>query len=344
MNLSFNTHQLLIFLVLIFLSCSGQSKKDASDFFLKGNVALTQKNYAEAIRLYDEAIAKNPDFSDAYLNKGICLLKTNEVDNAYEVLSKAIQVDPSLLQAILVRSEAGLLSNKLNEAEQDLNQIKKAYKDSSRYFLIHGNLMQARGQSAKSLTDYDRAVSLDAGNVEALVNRGAVYYQMQSFKEAGKDFSDAIKINPFQPEALNNLGLLAIKEKDWDKAISYFDLILNSNPAEPLSLNNKGYVLIERGSLEEAKKLIDRSLDIMPKNGYAMRNLGIYFQKKGNISEAIRQYMRAIELAEPVDDVYGLAGIAYSQSGNKSEACKIWKKGIVLGDSIAIEQFGKNCK
>jgi tetratricopeptide (TPR) repeat protein len=97
-----------IILVLILLGCSGQDKKDAADFFLKGNQALSQKNYAEALRLYDEAIAKNADFSDAYLNKGITLLKLGRTQDAYEILTEAIRIDPSLVQANLVRSEAGL--------------------------------------------------------------------------------------------------------------------------------------------------------------------------------------------------------------------------------------------
>ena len=307
-------------------------------------MALTQKNYAEAIRLFDEATDKNPSFADAYLNKGICLMKLGRVTDAYEVLTKAVQVDPSLVQAILVKAEAGILIGKLNESEDDLKQIEKEYKDSSGYYLIHGNLMESKSNIAKALEDYDQAISLDSSNVEALVNRGAIQYKLGSLDLANKDFTKAVKFNPSQPEALNNLGLIATKQRDWKTAISYFDLILNSNPADALALNNKGFVLLKTNDLENGRQLIERSLDVMPNNGYALRNLGIYYKKKENYDQALVEFNKSIELAEIVEDLYGLTGQTYYLSGNKSEACKIWKQGTVLKDSISVVEFNANCK
>ena len=344
MTFSFQTRYILIILVLIIIGCGNQDKEDASNFFLKGNQALTQKNYAEAIRLYDEATDKNPAFSDAFLNKGICLLKLGQANDAYEVLSNAIQVDPSLVQAILVRSEAGLLIGKLNESEEDLKRIKKEYKDSSRYYLVHGNLMESKSNTAEALVDYDMAISLDSSNVEALVNRGAIQYKLGSLNLANQDFAKAVKFNPSQPEALNNLGLIATKQKDWKTAISYFDLILNSNPADPLALNNKGFVLLNTGDLEKAREVIERSLDVMPNNGYALRNLGIYYKQKGNYSQALLEFNKAIELAEIVEDLYGLTGQAHLLSGNKAAACKLWSQGIILKDPLAKSEYETNCK
>jgi tetratricopeptide (TPR) repeat protein len=335
---------ILQILVLTILGCEGQKKKDAADFFLKANVALSQNNYAEAIRLYDEAIAKNAEFPDAYLNKGITLLKINRVSDAREILTQAIVLDPTLVQANLVRSETALRMGDLVAAEEDLKTIAKIYQDSTRYFLIHGNLMNARGTQSEALADYDRALTLSNKNVEALVNRGAIYYQLKSYELAKKDFTKAAQLNPASPEALNNLGLIATKETNWEQAISYFDLILNSNPAEPLALNNKGFVLLQTGNNTEAKKLIDRSLDIFPANGYALRNLGIYYQKNGEPEKAINEFNKAIEIAEPVEMLYGLTGSLYFQQKNKPKACELWTRGAVLKDSISVSQLAKNCR
>ena len=344
MSFSFPHTKLLIFIVLIFIGCSSQDKEDASNFFLKANQALNQKNYAEAIRLYDEAIDKNSEFSDAYLNKGICLMKLGRIDDAYEILTKAIQIDQSLVQAILVRSEAGILLGKLNESEADLKKIRKAYQDSSSYYLIHGNLMGSKNNISEAMADYDQSISLDSSNVEALVNRGAIQYKLGALDLAFKDFTKAVKFNPSQSEALNNLGLIATKQRDWKTAISYFDLILNSNPADALALNNKGFVLLQINDLENGRQLIERSLDLIPNNGYALRNMGIYYKQKGNYTQALAEFNRAIELADITEDLYGLTGQTYHMSGNKAEACKIWKKGIVLKDSISKTEYHANCQ
>jgi len=337
-------HSLLIYIVLIFLSCNSQDKKDAADFFLKANVALKQNNYTEAIRLYDEAIDKNSEFPDALLNKGIALMKTGKISDAREVLTEAIRLDPTLVQANLVRAESALRLGDFNAAAEDLNKISKEYADSSKYFLAHGNLMEATSRTSEALADFDKAILLDTKNVEAYVNRGAVYYKLHSFPLAKKDFESAIKLNPAQPEALNNLGLIATNNKAWNEAIFYFDRILNSNPADPLALNNKGYVLIQTNALQEAKKLIERALDAQPDNGYALRNLGLYFQKNNEPDKALNEMNKAIELAEPVELLYGYTGRLYLIKNNKAKACETWKKGVVLKDSIAIEELAKNCR
>jgi len=334
----------LYLLVLIFIACDTQKKKDSADFFLKGNLAFTQNNYAEAIRLYDEAISKNAEFADAFLNKGICLLKINRVKDAHEVLTNAIELDPSLVQANLVRSEASLRLGNLSEAENDLRTIAKSYKDSSRYYLIHGNLQDARNNQSAALADYDLALTLNPSNVEALVNRGAVYYGLNSYADAKKDFLQAAKLNPGQTEALNNLGLIATKESDWTQAISYFDLILNRNPADPLALNNKGYVLLMTKDMNQAKILIDQSLDIMPENGYALRNLGIYFQQINKPSEALAVLNKAIDIAEPVEMLYGITGQIYFTAKNPVKACETWSKGKILKDSLSSIEWAKNCR
>ncbi|TLU96235.1 tetratricopeptide repeat protein [Dyadobacter sediminis] len=335
---------ILILLVLNILSCTSQSKKDAADFFLKGNQALNQKNYAEAVRFYNEAIAKNADFSDAYLNKGISLLKMNKAEEAFDVLSEAIRIDPTLVQANLVRAETSLHLGRLREVRQDLQAIEKQYRDSTRYYLIKGDLLSAEGNSALAIPEYDKAVQLKSSNVEALVNRGAIYYNMHAYKQAKADFNAAVSISPLLPQALNNLGLIATKEKNWPLALAYFDKVLDADPSDPYSLNNKGYVLLQTGQAEKGKELISRSLEKLPENGYALRNLGMYYQLTGNIDLAVETYKKAIDLSEPVDMLYGLAGSAYWQQKNASEACRIWKQGIILKDSASIAEAAKNCK
>jgi tetratricopeptide (TPR) repeat protein len=344
MNFQFLNRYLLIILVITSIGCGNQRKKDAADFFLKANHAFQQKNYTEALRLYDEAINKNQDFADAYMNKGICLMKMSQPADAYEILTEAIRIDPTLIQANLVRAEVALNLGKTAEADADLKLIEKDYKDSSRYFLIRGDLFQARNESALSVSDYDRAITLDSTNTEALVNRGALYYNQANYALAQHDFRRALTIRPSQIEALNNLGLIAIHQHKHDEALGLFDQILHLNPANALALNNKGYTLLQLGRLDEAVKLIDRSLDIMPENGYALRNMGIYHMKSGDVEKALAEYNKAIEIAEPVEELYGLTGQAYFKKGDSANACRIWKQGSVLKDALAISELKLHCK
>ena len=325
------------------LSCTSQDKKDASDFFLKGNHELLSNNYAEALRLYDEAISKNPEFADAYLNKGIALMKLNRNKDAFDILTRAIEVDPTLLQANLTRAESAILLSDLNSADADLKHISKDYKDSSRYYLIHGDLLSSRGETSTAVADYDKSISLAPTNSEAFVNRGAIYYGMGKYVMAKSDFLAAIKVNPFQTEAINNLGLIATKEGNWEQALAYFDKILSRDPSNALALNNKGYVEIETGKLEQARQNIEHSIEVLPENGYALRNLGLYYLKTKDHKKAISAFEKAISFEQPVESLFGYAGLAYFANHDKNKACETWSKGKLLSDSLAIREYTSNC-
>ena len=213
--------------------CQSVDKDDADQFFLKGNVQLTRKNYEEAIRYYQEAILKNPDFADAYLNQGLAYLQLDQLNEAFQAFSAAIGLDSKLLPAYLARAETATRLSRWNEAEADLHVLSKAYADSSQYYLIKGNMLAGKNNPSAALAEYDRSLLLDPKNTEAYVNRGAMFFAQRDYKSASEDFKKALHFNPNQLEALNNLGLLASRAMLWDTALSYFDRALRVNAVDP---------------------------------------------------------------------------------------------------------------
>ncbi|MFB9296828.1 tetratricopeptide repeat protein [Persicitalea jodogahamensis] len=334
----------VVALLLIMFSCQSVEKDDASNFFLKGNVQFSQKNYEQALHYYDEAVNKNSDFPDAYLNRGLVLLELQRPVDALQSLSQAIDADEQLYPAYLARAEVEARLGQWDEAMNDMMTIQKSYADSSRYYLIHGNIMVGKNDLSAALADFDHALQLEPANTEALVNRGAVYFNQKQYGPAKSDFEAALQIDPKQPEALNNLGLLAARNKQWKVSIDFLDRALSINPVDPLALNNKGFVLLNTNKPDEAVVLINRSIQNQPGNGYALRNLGLYYLMKNNLDKSTETFEQALELAQPVELLHGYAGEAFYKSGNKSKACEIWKTGVVLKDSLADNYHKLNCQ
>ncbi|WP_373511755.1 tetratricopeptide repeat protein [Persicitalea sp.] len=335
---------LFLFIGTLIPGCQSVEKEDAANFFLKGNVQLDQENYEQALYYYDEALAKNADFPDAHLNKGLALLQLQRPVDALQSLNNAIETEEQLYPAYLARAEVAARLGRWDEALNDLMFIRKYYSDSSQYYLIQGNIRVGKNNQSAALADYDRAIQLSPGNSKALINRGAIYFNQKQYVPAKADFEKALRIDPKQPEALNNLGLLASRNGQWQLASDYLDRALSINPVDPLALNNKGFVLLNIGELTEAAKLINRSLMNMPDNGYALRNLGLYYFKTNDLNKSIENYDKALELAQPVELLHGQAGLAYQKAGNNNIACEIWKTGIVLKDSLAKTLYSQYCQ
>lgn len=73
-----------------------------------------EKNYADAILLYDKYIWKNPEISDTYTSKVVCLHNLGKLSEAIEVASKAISLEEDKQIDIYIR---GILysDNKQND-------------------------------------------------------------------------------------------------------------------------------------------------------------------------------------------------------------------------------------
>lgn len=334
----------LFTVICCLFSCSNQDKSEASVFFLKGNLQFKEQQFAEAVRLYDEAIRKYPALTDAYLNKGLALVELGKPELAYDVFTAALAEEDGFHEARLARAEAALRLGRFNQAEDDLALLSNVYRDSTRYYLVRGNLMVDRNRKEAAHADFDKAVALNPDNVEALVNRGTLLFEDGKIKEAKDDFSKALSLNPVQKEALNNMGMVVMREGAPEKALEYFDKVLIRIPNEAFTLNNKGEALLKSGRHEEALKALNRSLEIMPDNGHTLKNLGLYYLGRKDYTKASELFDRAVALEQHVPGLHGLAGKAHWHLNDLAGACKVWAVGKILKDSLAITESGLYCK
>ncbi len=110
---------------LLSLGCS-ESKKDgptAKDYYAKAYHFIDSGLPQEAINLYTLAIKKDPDFVEAYYNRGVAHFTLREYDKALEDLNKVIEMRPDLAIAYASR---GSTYDRLGEHFKALKDFKKA--------------------------------------------------------------------------------------------------------------------------------------------------------------------------------------------------------------------------
>jgi len=65
----------------------------------KGNEFFDQEEHFEAIKFYDMAIEKDPEYTSAWINKGSAFYKLDMYDKAFAAYNEAIRIDPQLAVA-----------------------------------------------------------------------------------------------------------------------------------------------------------------------------------------------------------------------------------------------------
>lgn len=190
------------------------------------NQAYNEKDLDKQIELYTKAIELNPNYAEAYNNRGVAYYDKGEFNKAIEDYNKAIELNP-------------------NDAEAYNNR---------------GVAYKKKGDIFKAIEDYTKAIELNPNLAEAYNNIANAYLKIGELDQALTNADIAIKKDSQQASIFDtHAGIyiaMAEKETDKKKAKEYYqkawddcDTGLSLNPDEEV-----------RKALEEKKQLCEERL------------------------------------------------------------------------------------
>lgn len=110
----------LPFLLAPLAACQ-QPGADAADAALaRGDSAMNRLAYADAARLYGEAVEIDPDRAEAYSRQGLALWAAQRFEDAVPVLTRAIELDPDDARAHYYRGASHLALDDFGASVEDL--------------------------------------------------------------------------------------------------------------------------------------------------------------------------------------------------------------------------------
>ncbi|MBL6449242.1 tetratricopeptide repeat protein [Fulvivirga sp. 29W222] len=334
----------LIPVIIIFLSaCGTNTDTQKQRFLIRGNDALQQQNFREATRFFNEAINLDSCYTAAINNLGIVYFRTGQYHKAELEYTRALACDPAFMDAYMNRANAFYELNELFRALDDLEYVEKHIPDSATVHFRKGLVKTKMRKYEEALNSFDRAFELDTTNEETLINRGTVKYYMGNFEGAQNDLNAALKRDPLQANAYNALSLIEVEKENYTEAMDLVNRALELEPGQPYFLNNRGFIYLMQGDEESAKNDIDRSITIDPNNGWAYRNKGWYYFKNENYEDAVRLLERAVKLDPFVSKGYLFLAQAYFQLGEMKLGCQALREAGKNKTMIA-EELMEKCR
>lgn len=334
---------LLLFSLLALSACGDTRETNKQRFLIRGNEALAQQNYREALRLYGEALVIDSCYVPALNNSGIVQFEQRHYTQAILLYDRALICAPDDYDATLNRSNAFYELGELYRAEDDLLYLKKKHADSATIHFRLGLVHAKMKQFSQAVEDFTRTLTLDPGQVEALVNRGTTYYYLGQPDRAVSDLRLALQKDPEEALAYNTLALVAIKQDSLDKAMEMVQSALAFDPDEPYFLNNLGFIQLLQGNIREGRENIDYSIARDPSNAWAYRNKGYYYFLQGRYNDALRLYDRALREGDFVELIHTYRGDALLAAGDTAEACRAWEKAVEEGEAEASFRLEAHC-
>jgi len=297
----------LITACILVLGCtlSNAQKKDHDP--LDAVIAeLTAGRTEKALAALDEFIKQNPKSADAYFLRGSLTMESDPAQ-ALKDFDKVIELKPDSGQAYNQRAVLRLTSNDKAGALKDLDAaIAHDFKDDSIYYL-RGHLRWETGELKAAVSDLDEAIKLNPGNPRVYSTRGQVLVELKEIDRGLADFNYLIKWYETDPSARPvPKSVTANSAKPQPGAGFMVQMDQQSvNPAPgakemaPIIANvyaNRGVILSERGNHVGALSDFNTALRIHPENVWALFARANEHEYKGDLPAALADIEKAIQI------------------------------------------------
>ncbi len=189
---------------------------DALDYFFRGSAVLlrprTRDSYAEAIRLFEHALALDPGSAEVQ-NRLAIALSSRVLDGMSDTRA-----------ADMTRAE-GLVAQALT-----------ASPDTSLGHFAKGQMLRAQSQYAEAIPEYEAVIALNRNSPNAYANLGQCKFYTGSLEEVIPLVEQAIRLSPRDPILsiwYARIGQVHLLQSRTDEAILWFEKARSANPAHP---------------------------------------------------------------------------------------------------------------
>ncbi len=275
----------------------------AEAWFERGVQRADLARHAEAIEDFSRAITLDPAFAYAYYRRADSYRDgLEQLDLARPDYRKVVELDPESEHGHSAQGILLWLDGKYAEA---IPWFDRSLEINPRQPYILHNRATCRlvaGDYPRAIEDWTRALELLPGVSDFWSKLGVAHEQMQHWEKAHECYREAARLAPDDAETHRGLGVTHLKLGRGDDALREFDVAIRLRPDWPDPHLRKVELfrtarLIDR-ALEEAKRALAR----FPDDPGTLDSLGTVLFDMNRFAEAIALHDQA--LAKKPDDAY----------------------------------------
>ena len=175
----------------IFISLSSQQESERK--YNEGISFYNQGELEKAMSSFDASIRLNPEFYQAYYNRGVILLEIDDYIAAIKDFNYVIEKSPTSL-AYYSRGRAEYEQGNIDFALADYSMAIDLDETNYLAYYYRASIYFDRKEYDKSLEDLNWAIFSNANYAYAFNDRGSVYLMLNEYDKSIKDYQEAIRL------------------------------------------------------------------------------------------------------------------------------------------------------
>jgi tetratricopeptide (TPR) repeat protein len=281
----------------------------AASYVELGEIAIRQKNYAQATDLLEIAVGYNPDDAFALADLAVAERLAGNSQKAAQHSTQAVQKMPLLPYALAESWMDGSAS------QQDASWTKIISSDPQNYLAVASWYHNLGAWESSDKVLHDAIDNLPQQAISPMV----YYYLASNARFQG----NAQQAEQYATKAASRPASEVFPNRLTDAAV--LAEAIQQNPSDAHAQYALGNFLFAHARYGEAAKLWMKALDQGFNNAVLLRNLGVYqWRVKKNLTEADSFYVRAIRLNPNDYRLYTDLDDIYEQQGNTEARVRLF--------------------
>lgn len=313
----------------------------AAGFYNNRGVAKVRKgDFDSAIRDFDAALDKNPNFADAMKNRGIVHKVQGDFNGAIADFSRAIRVNEKSPDLFNLRGSALLDKEEYDRAIADFDQAIAFDRSYSKAFINRGQAQYFKRKFDRAIADFNEAVSLAPKEPLGYVNRAMARIDKADFKNAIADYDQAIRLEPKNSGFYTRRGEAWRLQGDLDRSLADHNLAIKMKASEE-AYNNRALTYKDQGKLDKALADCDEAILLNPSFDLAYVNRGLVRRLMGNLGGSLRDLEKAISLAPRSPIALTFRGDTYREMGDLERSAKDFGEALSITPDFVAAYTGR---
>ena len=211
---------------------------DVEGMGVLGSCLRINGNFDESIKYLNKAIELDPNYAEAFINRGLISLAQKDKVNALTDLEKAHHLKPHIKQIWHTLLNLKTEIKKFEDVIFLATQMAKLDPSDEQIIGAIALCYQHLHNYDQAVIFYNKAIALKADYLAAWTNLGSAFRQQGKLEEAVEAYNKAIFIKPDHAEAYNNLGIALQEQDKLEEAIKAYSKALSIKPDHNEAYNN----------------------------------------------------------------------------------------------------------
>ena len=303
---------------------------DPVGLYLKGRIAFAESNLLEAASLLEEAIRRAPTMTAAHLHLGLVRWAQGRVGPAQDALQEATRLDSANQPAHLALARVFLAQDKPTEGEREAWRALQLNPSSLEAAVVYGDALILGKNWTKAEDTYGAIIRQLPDHPVGYVRMAALRKMQGQPAEAAKWFSQALAHAPDDLVILDNYLVALVESKQAQQADRVIGEYLNKRPRDPNLWRLAGRLYVAQHKTEQAEKAFRKALALAPNLALAHYELGQLYVLENRPSAAQASFQTALDKEETNAGVHTALGTLLAGQGKAEAADAHYRRAFQL--------------